>query len=592
MKKLLGLDKDQAPRNADLGSMAYVDVDNAPKITANEIVARSYRSSVTSAEDSLSGEEEYSYIKLQPEGLDSRMLWSNGDGALARIHWDGGTHSLEIRTKGAYTYDVDGVTEIVNRNASGVPASPGTTFYLSGIDGSLNITNGGTYKNEGQVIADAGFLANRKHVSAQPTITFDFARAKTVPPGLTNKRNSKASFFNRKGYIEFADQGVPRITYDSVTGECLGILLEDGITNYQIYSNNFSQWDSTNAYHDANNNGVDRSLDGATTCSKLVPNNGTQSSWILKDTTFPDATTMVYSIYVKSGGFRYIQLAGSTGIAGNNPVNYDLETGEMGGDNVANGYMQKLGGGWWRIGMRITTSGTSGRVIVSAAESLNHGRLSAVTGDGVSGYFLYGAQMEASRAPTSYVETGSSSATRDHDLLDANTWLNRAVGHANGHTFLVEYNNFSNDYYRALFYIGGGSDRIEMWYASNSATLNLNHGHPTSGGTESVTLSGISNDQTMTSGSYWNNRTGDHIVVFSIDDDGNLIGCIDGETPVTRTRQTATDVASEFNTWHIGSTGSGSENLNSYIRRIYYYPKGLTAEECQILSTKINLEDY
>ena len=586
MKKLLGLDKDQAPRNADLGSMAYVDVDNSPAITANEIIARSYRNSVISSEDSLSGQEEYGYIKLQPEGLDSRMLWQNGEGAKARIHWDGGTHALEIRTKGAYTYDVDGVTEIVNRDLDGVVANPGTTFYLSGIDGSLNITNGGTYKNEGQVIADAGFLANRKHVSAQPTITLDFARSQSIPAGLRCLRDSVASFINREGYIEFAEYNVPRITYDPVTGECLGYLIEEGMTNFQTQSQQIG-WFTQNAYIDYNNSSVDRSIDGATTCPKFVPNSGTHSTWILKDTTFPSGITMCYSVYVKSDGpgSRYIQISPSTGFLDNNEVNFDLVEGNITGTAASSGFMQKLGGGWWRIGRTVTTNGTSGRCILAGIKGPTWGRLSEGGWNGSDGYWVYGAQLEESFRPTSLVVTGSSSAARASETLDANRFIDSHLSHANGHTWLVEYNNWGNDYYRALFYING-TDRMEMWHANNSATINLNHGHPQSGMIDSIALSSGQNDD------YWNNKSGDHIIVFSVDGDGNLIGAIDGATPSTQARTNATDVASEFSTWNIGSTSSGSEALNSYIKRIFYYPKGLTSEECQILSTKIELENY
>lgn len=73
----------------------------------------------------------------------------------------------------------------------------------------------------------------------RPSLLLDFANSGVVDSRITFARGSEASYFDAQGVLRFAAAGVPRITHDPVTGECLGLLVEGAATNSIKYSQNF-----------------------------------------------------------------------------------------------------------------------------------------------------------------------------------------------------------------------------------------------------------------------------------------------------------------------------------------------------------------
>jgi hypothetical protein len=83
-----------------------------------------------------------------------------------------------------------------------------------------------------------------------------------------------------------------------------------------------------------------------------------------------------------------------------------------------------VGNGWYRFALTFTSgTETSLRNRVSIRDSV------ATTGDGTSGAYVWGAQLEAGAFATSYIPTTTTSLTRSADEAAVNTlspWFNAA----------------------------------------------------------------------------------------------------------------------------------------------------------------------
>ena len=66
----------------------------------------------------------------------------------------------------------------------------------------------------------------------RPTLNLNFAQSKILDPRITFTRTSTATYVDEDGFIKTADNDVARFDHDPVTGECLGLLIEEGRTNY------------------------------------------------------------------------------------------------------------------------------------------------------------------------------------------------------------------------------------------------------------------------------------------------------------------------------------------------------------------------
>lgn len=112
--------------------------------------------------------------------------------------------------------------------------------------------------------------------------------------------------------------------------------------------------------------------------------------------------TYTFSIYVKRNGVRNVRLDfGGGAFGGTSAGTFDLATGTvsstLGGTVAA---ISDVGDGWFRCSItKTSTNSTSVSTIVylvSGASSTSY------TGDGTSGLFLWGAQLEQSSSPTAY----------------------------------------------------------------------------------------------------------------------------------------------------------------------------------------------
>jgi hypothetical protein len=217
--------------------------------------------------------------------------------------------------------------------------------------------------------------------------------------------------------LQTAVNNQARFDHDPVTGESLGLLIEEQRTNLALRSEQFD--DATWSKAGTIDTNVIVSPDGALTGDKLITTNTAIQHNILQffsGGTLVNSTIYTYSCFAKAGEYSWIQLTTSdtNGLVYRSWFN--LTTGTIG--TVLAGHtasISHVGNDWYRCVVQFNSgtgaSSTNVRLNVNSANDQI-----TWTGDGLGGIYIWGAQLEAGAFPTSYIKTEASQVTR---LADA-----------------------------------------------------------------------------------------------------------------------------------------------------------------------------
>jgi hypothetical protein len=234
-----------------------------------------------------------------------------------------------------------------------------------------------------------------------------------------------------KPYFPTTDRlNVPRLTYQNGGGGCPSLLLEKQSTNVLSYSEQFDNvvYDKTGGTVTANST---TSPDGTTNADSFIEDSSTGFHFLQQAFT-ASAISYTYTVYAKnaSGTRKLVLREGvSTGSFGT----FDLVNGTVtnsGAGGTAS--IESVGNGWYRCAMTFTAvaGASTFQIFISNASTF-----ASYTGNGTSGFYLYGAQVEASSYPTSYINTTSASATRVADAC-FKTGISSLIGQSEGVLFV------------------------------------------------------------------------------------------------------------------------------------------------------------
>jgi hypothetical protein len=154
----------------------------------------------------------------------------------------------------------------------------------------------------------------------------------------------------------------------------------------------------------------------------------------LRSNLFNQSATASHSWYVKANGYTKIAVRESELVG--NYATFNLTTGTLISTNQT-GSIQNLGNGWYRCTLVDTTTGVNAQTsILVLPDSYTSGDPIVVnwSGDGTKGVFAWGAQVEISSYPTSYIPTTSASATRVADAC-FKTGISSLIGQTEGTMF-------------------------------------------------------------------------------------------------------------------------------------------------------------
>jgi hypothetical protein len=421
-----------------------------------------------------------------------------------------------------------------------------------------------------------------EYPNIRPSLDLAFAYTKELDSRITFTRSSTATFVGADGLIKTAAINTPRFDHDPITGESLGLLIEESGTNLGRSSEDYSNttyWNPTNTTISTN---VATSPDGNLTADNIIPSSGTNASRYLYYSATPYAmsASAVYttSIFVKKNGLRYFALQAHDNLSGSgHRAGYDLDTGtvvtsnNMGSGTGVSASIISYPNGWYRCILTGTTAptGTQGKTAFSFSSSLDvNASVGSITADGLSGGYVWGHQVEQGSFPTSYIPTTTAAVTRTGEFaIMSDTaftpWYNQSEG-----TVYAEFN--------PKLFVGSddGGRLFRIYNTSNIGSNRIDY---------VVTSTGIFQPYLMFSGVQYS--TGNASIGFAKDTNykislsikqDDFVGYINGS-------QSLVDNTVTLSTLNAISLGSGDEagQLNGHLKRFIYYPRRLNNTQMQ-----------
>jgi hypothetical protein len=218
-------------------------------------------------------------------------------------------------------------------------------------------------------------------------------------------------------------------TTDTVGTRRGGLLVEGARTNLALRSEEFDNayWVKTAITASANQA---LSPDGALTGDKLTEDATTSVHRVVSGSiTISASSTYTASAYVKiTSPSRYFLLSIDSAFNQHATLGFDLSTETvlsgftLGYTNVS-GTIRDAGGGWYRCTVTATsaagvTTTTLSAGLTNATTWVNAARgFPSYLGDGTSGFFIWGAQLELGSFASTYIPTVASTVTRATDQV-------------------------------------------------------------------------------------------------------------------------------------------------------------------------------
>ena len=192
------------------------------------------------------------------------------------------------------------------------------------------------------------------------------------------------------------------------------------------------------------------SPDGTNNAYKLVEDSNNSTHRVYRPSNIPSGTSTI-SVYAKKSERNYVVLSNSSD---GTTVYYNLSTGVIDAQSVGWDYsnIDELGNGWYRCSATLTVSSSKTLSIYIAETSSSV----SYQGDGTSGLYIYGAQVEQGSYSTSLINTQGSAVTRVSEFYD-NGGNDQVINSTEG-VLYAEISSFVNtDSYRLISLNNGDS---------------------------------------------------------------------------------------------------------------------------------------
>jgi hypothetical protein len=398
----------------------------------------------------------------------------------------------------------------------------------------------------------------------------DFAALKTLDhgtgPAITFTRASGATYFDVNGVLQTAANDAPRFDHDPANGALSrGLLIEEARTNLVERSSEFNNayWAQTRATITAN---AVTAPDGTLSADKLVEDASASADHFVSRT-LTGSTNTVYSasVFFKSGERSRIRILiiAEGALTNRATAFFDSATGTVistlatGDGAVSSASIVDVGGGWYRaILVGTPSSSNSGTAPIFNVTLIDSGTNATYTGNGTSGLYIWGAQLEAGAFPTSYIPTTTAAATRAADsaiVTPISSFYNQVEG-----TLFAE----ARSPQAAAFFIAQA-------FSDGTANDELRQGSQSSGANPQFVV----NDGAATQASVGVTLSANTAYKIGSTYTQDSFNCAVNGT--LGTADTSGSVPS-VDRLTVGARGPSTLHLNGHIRKIAYWPKRLS----------------
>jgi len=277
---------------------------------------------------------------------------------------------------------------------------------------------------------------------------------------------------------EVTRDNLARVDYDGTSS----LLVEPQRTNLVTYSEDFS--DSSWSKSDVNVlTNQTNSPQGIQNAAKITENTNNAEHRVQFSFSQNASTNYSVSVFVKSNGRDYFSMnIGASRLYANfDLINETVTQVNSNGTafNNESASISSYGNGWYKCvlsGYAITTSG--GYVRLCVRKTLTSGNNQSYTGDGVSGLYLWGAQLEVGSYATSYIPNfgtalGVTRVQETYEKTGISNLINSEEGvlfvemaafsESNLNSYITIGQNTSNGILGISFYTGSNNILLDHW---------------------------------------------------------------------------------------------------------------------------------
>ena len=443
---------------------------------------------------------------------------------------------------------------------------------------AFNITTAGSWSGSAASIEDVGdgwfrisLTSTKGDGSSALTLRVGIAQVSTTTISYTGNGASGLYVWGAQLVASDSNGRYVRTTAAAAsvsTTESLGLLVEEQRTNLLVRSEEFNDasWGKSLSSVSANSTNSPASTQ---TADALVEDTSNGEHQITGVFTVTSGTIYTVSIYVKAAGRTFCRFGFTgTGFSGPTRSSFNLATGAVTANNGGSPTITPVGSGWYRLSVTNTaTSTTTGSFIIQP--QLDASTLS-YTGDGTSGIYLWGAQLEAGATASSYILTTTAAATRNADVAQItgtnfSSWYRQDEG-----TMFAQYNSttWNADANFPKSFAIGTDDSNGFWIGGDTADnvyrYRVRNGGVNQFGAATIPRTTITNNKTAIAV-----KASDFAVAA---DGGNLATGTTGSVPAATSMSIGSDLALNINF------------ANQPIKRLTYWPQRLDNATLQAIT--------
>lgn len=375
---------------------------------------------------------------------------------------------------------------------------------------------------------------------------------------ITFTRASGGGRFNSQGQYEWLPANVPRIDYDPVTGECLGLLVEESRTN--LIPNSDTSGGPWSGGGDRVL-GAPTGLPGVFAAGASMAQDASANAFNYYQALSPVAgTTYTFSVFVRFADGRDVNAEFGNPTVENTALNPFTLVANGAASTWSTIQKKHVGGGLWRLSHTVTTSDNLFRgwgILIRTTHK-----------EGLPRLFVTGYQLEQASSPSSYIPTTNAQVTRAADIPSVNTlspWFNSLEG-----TLFVEASTRNTSYATIAQLTDGTADNELRLIGWNDTSNRL-----------AVAASGSPLTPTLNGLSPWVPRDGSSIKVAAAWGASEFVYAGNGGAPKV---QSSSLQPVGLNRLNLGYSSVGGFRLNGHIRSIRYFPRRLSDAELQALT--------